>query len=51
MMATEDDVLYTDFVRSKELQPSAKLVKLTGANFEPEFDADGIVAAINGFLA
>ena len=50
-MAAEDDVLYPYLERSKELQPSAKLVKLTGANFEPEFDADGIVAAINDFLS
>jgi len=51
LMAAEDDVLYPYLERSKELQPSAKLVKLTGANFEPEFDADGIVAAIDDFLA
>jgi len=49
-MAAEDDVLYPYLGRSKEMPPSAKAVKLTGANFEPEFDADGIVAAINDFL-
>ncbi len=50
-MAADEDVLYPYLERSKELQPGATLVKLTGANFEPELDADGIVAAINDFLA
>ena len=51
VMAADEDVLYPYLQRAKELQPGATLVKLTGANFEPELDAEGIVAAINDFLA
>ncbi len=50
LMAAEDDVLYPYLKRAQELQPSATVAEVTGANFEPELDADGIVQALLGFL-
>ncbi len=50
-MAAQEDVLYPYLQRSKDLQPGATLVELTGANYELELDADGVVQAIKNFLA
>ncbi|MBD2842623.1 alpha/beta fold hydrolase [Erythrobacter rubeus] len=48
--AAPDDVLFPFMERSKELQPDAKVVELTGANFEPDFDAETLARALADFI-
>ncbi len=50
LMAAEDDVLRPYLERSQELQPGATVAEVSGANFEPELDAEGIVAALRNFV-
>ena len=51
LMCAEDDVLFPFFGRAQALAPQAQAVTITGANFEPDLDAAGTVAAIRAFLA
>jgi pimeloyl-ACP methyl ester carboxylesterase len=51
LLCATDDVLHPYFARAQELRPDARAVTLGGANFEPDLDCDGTVAAIRGFLA
>ncbi len=51
LMCAEDDVLWPFFERAKQLRPDADSAVLTGANFEPDLDPDGLVAAYRAFLA
>lgn len=50
LLCAPDDVLYPFFARAQEVRPDAKAVTLKGANFEPDLDCEGTVAAIEGFL-
>lgn len=50
LMCAEDDVLWPFFARAKEIRPDADSAVLKGANFEPDLDADGVVAAYREFL-
>lgn len=50
ILSAEDDVLNPFFDRAKEIRPDANVVMLKGANFEPDLDSDGTVAAIISFL-
>ncbi len=50
LLCAPDDVLYPFFTRAQEIRPDAKAVILKGANFEPDLDCDGTVAAIQSFL-
>ncbi len=49
--AAEDDVLFPYLERAKELQPSAQVVDLQGANFEPDLDAETLAGALRDFLS
>lgn len=51
LLCAEDDVLYPFFGRAQEIRPDARAVTLKGANFEPDLDSAGTVAAIRSFLA
>lgn len=51
LLCAEDDVLHPFFARAQRLRPDARAVTLRGANFEPDLDSAGTVAAICGFLA
>lgn len=50
LMCAEDDVLWPYFDRAKRLRPDADAAVLKGANFEPDLDPDGLVAAYRAFL-
>jgi pimeloyl-ACP methyl ester carboxylesterase len=50
LMCAQDDVLWPFFGRAKEMKPGADSAVLKGANFEPDLDPDGVVAAYRGFL-
>lgn len=50
IMSAEDDVLNPFFQRAQEMRPDANAVMLEGANFEPDLDAAGTVAAIRSFV-
>jgi len=51
LLCATDDVLFPYFERAKSLRPDATAVVIKGANFEPDLDAAGTVAAMVGFLA
>jgi pimeloyl-ACP methyl ester carboxylesterase len=51
LLCAEDDVLFPFFGRAQTLRPDAQAVILQGANFEPDLDSAGTVAAIRNFLA
>lgn len=51
LMAAADDVLHPYLERAREMQPGAVVAPVTGANFEPELDPDGIVKALRNFLS
>lgn len=48
--AAPDDVLYPFLGRARELQPQAQVVELSGANFEPDLDAETLSRALKSFL-
>lgn len=48
--AAPDDVLFNYLARAKELQPSATVVELKGANFEPDLDSHNLAAALARFI-
>ncbi|MSQ67728.1 MAG: alpha/beta fold hydrolase [Gammaproteobacteria bacterium] len=50
LLCAPDDVLFPFFARAQEIRPDARAVTLSGANFEPDLDSAGTVAAIRGFL-
>ncbi|QGN53974.1 alpha/beta fold hydrolase [Novosphingobium sp. Gsoil 351] len=47
--AAPEDVLYPFLDRAAELQPSARVLQLTGHNFEPDLDASTIADALRQF--
>lgn len=49
--AAPDDVLYPFLQRAAQLQPDARVLPLTGYNFEPDLDAATIAAALREFCA
>ena len=51
LMCATDDVLWPFFERAKTLRADADSAVLKGANFEPDLDPDGLVAAYRAFLA
>jgi pimeloyl-ACP methyl ester carboxylesterase len=51
LMCAEDDVLWPFFARAKQMRPDADAAVLKGANFEPDLDPEGVVAAYEAFLA
>lgn len=51
ILCASDDVLYPYFERARKIRPDASAVTLTGANFEPDLDPDGVASAYDGFLA
>jgi pimeloyl-ACP methyl ester carboxylesterase len=48
--AAKDDVLYPFLGRARELQPRAQVVDLSGANFEPDLDAENLAQVLARFL-
>lgn len=52
MLATcaTDDVLWPYFQRTADWRPDIKCAVTLGANFEPDIDADGTLAALQSFL-
>ncbi|MCS6946630.1 MAG: alpha/beta hydrolase [Steroidobacteraceae bacterium] len=50
LMAAPDDVLYPYFERARQIRPDADWAELKGANFEPDLDPDGLVAAYRKFM-
>lgn len=48
--AAEDDVLYPFLARAAEMQPSARVFKLTGANFEPDLGIEDFAPQLKDFL-
>jgi pimeloyl-ACP methyl ester carboxylesterase len=51
IMCAEDDVLFGVFARAQEMRPDAMSAKLRGANFEPDLDPEGVVAALRAFYS
>jgi len=51
LMTAPDDALHPYLARAQELQPDAMVAEVTGANFEPDLDAEGLVQAVGDFLA
>jgi pimeloyl-ACP methyl ester carboxylesterase len=51
LLCATDDVLFPFFDRSKELRPDAEAHVLSGANFEPDLDADTFAAKVMAFVA
>ena len=50
LMAAKDDTLFPYLERAQTLQPGAQTAEVTGANFEPDLDADTIVADLSNFV-
>lgn len=48
--AAPDDVLYAYLERAKEQRPDARVLELSGANFEPDLDPDRFAAGLADFL-
>lgn len=48
--AAPDDVLYAYLDRAREMRPDAQILTLSGANFEPDLDADTFAAGLAPFL-
>jgi pimeloyl-ACP methyl ester carboxylesterase len=48
--AAEDDVLHAFLARAIEMRPDAHVLPLSGANFEPDLDADNFAAGLRAFL-
>ncbi len=51
LMTAEEDVLYPYLKRAQEMQPAARVVPVTGANFEPDRDPAAIAKAVANFIA
>jgi pimeloyl-ACP methyl ester carboxylesterase len=51
LAAAPDDVLAPCLERALRARPDARTAPLAGANFEPDLDPDGCVAAMTAFLA
>lgn len=51
LMAARDDVLWPYFERACKAYPDARSQVLSGANFEPDLDLDGVAGALREFLA
>ncbi|HYW92173.1 MAG TPA: alpha/beta hydrolase [Gammaproteobacteria bacterium] len=51
LMAARDDVLWPFLERARAEHPGARAVAVDGANFEPDLDPEGVVAALRNFLA
>ncbi|MBL0923097.1 MAG: alpha/beta fold hydrolase [Sphingomonadaceae bacterium] len=49
--AAEEDVLYPYLDRAKQMQPNANVLAVTGANFEPDLDADTVANGLKEFFA
>ena len=49
--AAADDVLHPYLARAAEMRPDARVLPLSGANYEPDLDADGFAAGLADFLA
>jgi len=49
IMCAPEDVLWPYFDRAKQARPDARAFELRGANFEPDQDAEGCVAALTSF--
>jgi pimeloyl-ACP methyl ester carboxylesterase len=49
--AAEDDVLYPYLGRAAEMRPDARVLPISGANFEPDLDADTYVRGLEDFIA
>jgi pimeloyl-ACP methyl ester carboxylesterase len=48
--AAPDDVLFAYLDRAAAMQPDARVLPLSGANFEPDLDADNFSAGLADFL-
>jgi len=48
--AAPDDVLYAYLGRAAEMRPDARILTLSGANFEPDLDTDNFAAGLSEFL-
>lgn len=48
--AAPDDVLHAYLDRAAGMRPDARVLPLSGANFEPDLDADGFAAGLIDFL-
>lgn len=50
LMAARDDVLWPYFERACDARPDARSAVVSGANFEPDLDPDGVADAVRKFL-
>lgn len=50
LMAARDDVLWPYFERACEARPDANSAIISGANFEPDLDPDGVADAVRKFV-
>ena len=48
--AAPDDVLYAYLDRARDMRPDAEVLELSGANYEPDLDADRFAAGLAQFL-
>lgn len=48
--AADEDVLAPYLDRAKEMRPDAKVMRISGANFEPDLDTEGVSSSISAFL-
>ena len=48
--AAPDDVLYAYLDRAKAQRPDARVLELSGANFEPDLDPDRFASGLADFL-
>jgi pimeloyl-ACP methyl ester carboxylesterase len=48
--AAPDDVLHSYIPRAQEMRPDAEVIELSGANFEPDLDADRFATGLSRFL-
>ena len=48
--AAPEDVLYPFMERAKQIQPKAKVMDITGANYEPDLDAETVAESLRRFL-
>lgn len=51
IMAAPEDVLYPFLGRAREIRPDAKVLDITGANFEPDLDPDTFAKGVATFFA
>ena len=51
LMCSKDDVLWPLFERAGKLRPDAAQSIVSGADFQPDLDPDGVARALASFIA